>query len=161
MKYIVIFVLVTQLLTTTAFAAEFAPDANLPLSEELQTHTWETCQEYGVDYDQILRIMWNESAMQHFDDIIDTNGFYSTGRMMINEINWEWLADDGLDVHDEYDNIEAGILILDRLQEEHGEELGIVAYQCGARTMEEKNITSTEFSRWVMDGDLADRIEGE
>jgi hypothetical protein len=157
MRYITIVLLVIFLLVQPAFAADFVADPDIPLSSELQTHTWERCQEYGANYDQILRIMWNESAMQHFDDVVDTNGLYSTGRMMINEINWEWLlVEENLDVHNEYDNIEAGILILSRLQETHGKELGIVAYQCGARTMQEKDITSTEFSQWVLDGDLED-----
>lgn len=88
---------------------------DIPLSDELQKFTYDTCKTYNVDYDLVLAIMAVESGYNAA--AISSNG-EDYGLMQINKINHDWLAEKGLtDMLDAKQNITAGIIILAKLEE--------------------------------------------
>lgn len=111
---------------------------NIDLSKKLQEHTYKLSKEYKVDMELVLAIMWHESRfIEDVDDNINTNGSHDRGLMQINEVNWGWLSDKGLDVNNPYDNIESGVLMLSMLTEKYDLEKTLMAYQCGEGRMKE------------------------
>lgn len=85
------------------------------LPDELQEHITVKCEEYGIfDYEEYVKaIIWHESrAIIDVPDNHNRNGSVDRGLMQINSINWKWLKEDGIDINDAKDNIEAGIKIL-------------------------------------------------
>ena len=104
---------------------------DIPLSDELQSYTYETAAEYGVNYDLMLAIMQTESQ---FQNVISDNG-EDIGLCQINTINAEWLYTDyGIyNLMDERQNIEACAIILDKLQGQFDDESHVVmSYNLGA-----------------------------
>ena len=104
---------------------------DIPLSDELQSYTYEIATEYGVNYDLMLAIMQTESQ---FQNVISDNG-EDIGLCQINVINAEWLYTDyGIyNLMDERQNIEACAIILSKLQGQFSNESHVVmAYNLGA-----------------------------
>ena len=104
---------------------------DIPLSDELQSYTYETATEYGVNYDLMLAIMQTESQ---FQNVISDNG-EDIGLCQINTVNAEWLYTDyGIyNLMDERQNIEACAIILNKLQGQFESENHVVmAYNLGA-----------------------------
>lgn len=132
-------------------AVEFKADPNYPLSAELQEHAYYLCLRENVPYEHIRKIIWNESRCQSVGMVMDTNGLYSVGLMQINAVNWPKFEKMNVDVHTDKGNITAGIFLYAELRELYGPELAPVAYQCGPGKMQRKGITSTEYSRWILD----------
>lgn len=98
---------------------------------ELLQETYEICEEYSLDEEEteaVFAIMWHESRMQ--TDVPDspTN---DRGLCQINEVNWQWLAEKGLDVSDPVQNIEAGVLILSKFTEKYDLEYALRCYAAG------------------------------
>lgn len=106
--------------------------SSLPISEEIQQYTYDTCVVYGIEdhYELVLAIMWRES---NFDaDAISSTDDY--GIMQINQCNHEHLKStlDFVDIMDVHNNIEAGIYILSGLFEKYKDESKVLmAYNMG------------------------------
>lgn len=85
---------------------------DIPLSEELQEYTYETCEKYlvGNYYDLVLAVMWQESTFDA-STISKTNDY---GLMQINKVNHKWLREklSITDFLDPQQNIEAGVFML-------------------------------------------------
>lgn len=112
------------------------PNRNIPLPIELQEHTEMMCEEYNLDPEILYAVMWHESRMiVNIPDNINSNGTRDRGLCQINEINWNWLSDEGLDVSIPEDNIEAACVILSMQAEKYGLDNGIRAYAVGAGGM--------------------------
>ena len=104
---------------------------DIPLSDELQSYTYETAEKYGVNYDLMLAIMQTESQ---FKNVVSDNG-EDIGLCQINTVNAEWLYTDyGIyNLMDERQNIEACAIILNKLQGQFDTESHVVmAYNLGA-----------------------------
>ncbi|MCL2068468.1 MAG: transglycosylase SLT domain-containing protein [Oscillospiraceae bacterium] len=113
----------------------YLPD--IPLSEDLQRYTYMKCREIGFDYTMVLAIMWGESNFRIGAVGHNPNGTSDSGIMQINDVNREWLYRE-LDIDDllnPYQNIDAGLEILRRLSEKHGQHNAVMAYQMGERGM--------------------------
>lgn len=105
---------------------------DIDLPDDMQMHTYSLSKEYEVDLEIVYAIMFHESRfIWDVKDNINTNGTRDRGLMQINEINWQWLADIGLDVNDPYDNIECGIYMLSYLTNKYDTTSALMAYQCG------------------------------
>lgn len=108
-----------------------APIYDIPLSEELQQYTYDTCLVYGIEdyYEVVLAVMWKESA---FDTDVISNGNY--GLMQINYVNHDWLVDTlGLtDVLSPRNNIECGVYLLSSLIDKYEDtHMALMAYNMG------------------------------
>lgn|GEM_PF-2198825 len=111
---------------------------DIDLSIDLQRHTVEICRENGVDPDLVLAIMWHESRfIPDVRDNVNTNGTHDRGLMQINQCNWGWLMEKGLDVNNPYDNVSSGVLMLSMMLEKYTVEQALMAYQCGESRMRE------------------------
>ena len=120
---------------------------DIPLSDELQSYTYETATEYGVNYDLMLAIMQTESQ---FQNVISDNG-EDIGLCQINTINAEWLYTDyGIyNLMDERQNIEACAIILNKLQGQFESENHVVmAYNLGAAKAQ-KYISSGKITEYT------------
>lgn len=90
---------------------------NIPLSEELQKHTWDLANKYDLSYDMILAIMKQESNFNPKATNKNTNGSQDSGIMQINSVNRNYvseLAGRKLDLFNTKDNVLAGVLILNQ-----------------------------------------------
>lgn len=108
---------------TTEPTATYKRD--VPLSDELQRFTYDTCGKYGVDYDLVLAIMREES--QYTSGLISDDG-QDYGMMQINKSNFSWLASDYKlkDMLNAEQNITAGVIILDMLQDQYDTVEGVL-----------------------------------
>lgn len=123
---------------------------DIPLSDELQSYTYQTAIEYGVNYDLILAIMQTESR---FQNVVSDNG-EDIGLCQINVVNAEWLYQEhGINnLMDERQNIEACAIILNKLSGQFDEETHVVmAYNLGAGKAEKyiKSGRITEYTEKV------------
>ena len=126
---------------------------DVPLSEELQDYIREKCSEYEVPMELVIALIDKESSFQ--SDVVSTTNDY--GYMQINSCNHEWLSST-LGVSnflDPKENILCGVYILsEHLEKTNGDvELALMRYNCGAsgaRSLWDKGIYSTSYSRSVM-----------
>jgi hypothetical protein len=109
----------------------------IPLCDDLQRYTYTKSQEIGFDYTLALAIMWSESNFRVGAVGHNSNGTSDSGIMQINDVNREWLYRDlGInDLFNPYQNIDAGMEILRRLNEKHGQHNAVIAYQMGESGM--------------------------
>lgn len=114
------------------------------------------CEAYEVPFTIMLAIIEHESGYLWHDAKLDTNGLPSVGFAQINKPNWGWLAEMGIDVHEPYGNLTAGVVIMAMLLEGRALEKALVCYQCGVEGAQ--GIDSTAFSRWVIK--RANELEG-
>ena len=136
-------------LTPPKFELEYIFNQQIPLSAELQAHTYEQCIKNDLSYPLILAIMWRESRFQLDAVNINQNGTQDSGVMQINDINKDWLAQElGVeDLMDPRQNITAGTEMLGRFTRKYGEHKALLAYQFGETGMEkrlEKGLESSE-----------------
>ncbi|MDR2655615.1 MAG: lytic transglycosylase domain-containing protein [Oscillospiraceae bacterium] len=111
---------------------------NINLPDDLQYHTYKLCRFYNIDMEVALALMWHESRfIKDVPDHVNKNGSHDRGLMQINQINWRWLSERGLNVSNPYDNIECGVLMLSALNDKYGIENALMAYQCGEVRMKE------------------------
>lgn len=90
---------------------------DISLDAELQEYIYNQCQEFNFDYDLILGLAWKESTFRP-DVVSRTNDI---GLLQINKNNQKWvnqMAGRALDLFDPYDNIVAGLLILDNYRQQ-------------------------------------------
>lgn len=123
---------------------------DIPLSDELQSYTYETAEKYGVNYDLMLAIMQTESQ---FNNVVSDSG-EDIGLCQINSSNAEWLYNEhGIyNLMDEKQNIEACAIILSKLQGQFNDESHVVmAYNLGAGKAEKyiKSGKITEYTNKV------------
>ena len=128
-----------------------APLYDIPLSGALQMYTYDVCQEYGVDYELALAIMWQES---NFDAaIISSSGDY--GLMQINKCNHERLKKSlGIvDMLDPESNIKAGVYMLSEISKTYNDVNDILmVYNLGPGSAKSKwrnGAHSTEYTKSV------------
>jgi soluble lytic murein transglycosylase-like protein len=130
----------------------YLPD--IPLSEDLQRYTYMKCREIGFDYTLALAIMWGESNFRIGAVSQNPNGTSDSGIMQINDVNRDWLYRE-LEIDDlfnPYQNITAGLEILRRLSETHGQHNALIAYQMGEGGMLRKlesGETTSRYADWV------------
>lgn len=127
------------------------PVYDLPLSEELQEYTYNTCAEYGVDYELVLALMDQESTFR-VDVVSATNDY---GLMQINKCNHAWLKEElGItDFLDPEQNILAGVYILSTFNNYSDMNKILMAYNMGlggAMECWQQGIYSTAYSREVL-----------
>lgn len=127
---------------------------DIPLSEELQTHTYKMCAKYCISayYNFVLAVMWAESDFDPYA-IGGTNNY---GLMQINGDNLPWLQENlGIyDLLDPYQNIEAGVYYLAKyLIKYHDMVAALMCYNCGeygAISLWELDIHNTTYCNWVL-----------
>lgn len=104
---------------------------DIPLSEDLQRHTYDLAQQYGIDYELFLSLLWVETGGTFKHDLISPTNDY--GVAQINKINHGWLRDAGLlNMLDPYQSINAGAIILGGLVEKYGNShQALMAYNFG------------------------------
>jgi regulator of RNase E activity RraB len=130
----------------------FNYNSKLPL--ELQKYLYDTCLRYDVSYEDALAIQLTENPKA---DIIvihnNVNGSYDTGIFQINSIHIPYLKSIGItDLLNPYHNIEAGVLILSKLNKYEGETL-YIAYNKGENGMKKlasSGIISIPYSQTVL-----------
>ncbi len=125
---------------------------DIPLNEELQTYTFNLCEENDLDYETILAMMDQESDYR--EKVISKTNDY--GIMQINKVNHEWLKEElGIDDFlDAEQNILAGIRMLSELTEKYEDPHQVLmAYNCGeagAKKLWKQGKTTSEYSREIM-----------
>lgn len=124
---------------------DFEP-IDYPIEKELQEFIFKKSDEYNIDPYIIIAIGENESGWQEVGAVMDTNGLYSTGYMQINSICWDYLMENGLDVHDKYENIESGIFLLSTFLQKYNTSKALACYQCGEGRVLSMGIETTSFS---------------
>ena len=127
----------------------------IALSQELQRYTYLLCREYGVDYDLILSMMFNESCFDPDARRTYQNGTADSGILQINTCNLDWLSKEHKinDLQDPYQNILAGLVILSQKIEKYGEHDGLMAYNMGdgGYLKAKKNgVTSTHYVKKIL-----------
>jgi len=116
----------------------FIYQESVPLTEELQKHTFMMAGKYNVPYKVLLAIMWHESRfIADVADNLNDNGTLDRGLMQINEVNWDWIQELGLDISLPMDNIEAGACLLNMFWEKYTPEEALAAYAAGETGMSE------------------------
>lgn len=111
-------------------------DPELPLPPHLQIQTQSACKVYGLPLGTVYDIMNHESRMiPDVPDNYNRNGTRDRGLMQINEVNWPWLADLGLDVSEPSENIAAGCYLLAFHTQKYGLQDGLRAYAAGETGM--------------------------
>ena len=70
---------------------------DIPLSLELQIHTYNQATRIGIEPEILFALMRRESGFQEDAWVIDTNGFPSHGLFQINEIAFPFLIERGID----------------------------------------------------------------
>lgn len=123
---------------------------NYPIDEYLQEFIFEKSEEYGIDPYIIIAIGENESGWTDVGSVMDTNGLYSIGYMQINSICWDYLHENGFDVHTELGNIEGGIFLLSKYLEKYNLEKSLACYECGEGRVTQRQIESTYFTRKII-----------
>ena len=115
----------------------------------MQECTWNLCREYDVPYEVVLAVMYQETGYRDLT-VMDSNGLYSTGFMMVNAIAWPELEEQGIDVHTPEGGIEAGVVILADYWHRYPLEQALTAYNTGEARMLKKGLTSTAYSREIL-----------
>ncbi len=149
MNLLIILLLITGINVDNSFSY----NENIPLEAELQKYIYDMSTSLGIDYDLVLTIIEVESG---FDEkIVSKTGDY--GLMQINKMNHGWLNAKfgGLDFLYSYDNVFAGIIMLNQLKKECGDDVHkmLTAYNKGLSTANKlwaKGVRKTDYSKKVM-----------
>lgn len=124
---------------------------NRTLDSELQATMVEMSEKYDVPFALVLAVAEQESRFNPDAESV-TNDY---GIMQINEINFGWLRERGIEPLEPKGNIEAGVLMLSEAIEKHGDYgLALMAYNCGdagAKNLWNKGTYSTAYSRATME----------
>ena len=121
---------------------------------ELDNDLWKTmvdqCRAYGVPPALALAVAEQESGFNP-DAVSMTNDH---GLMQINQINFKWLRDEGIEPLSYEGNIEAGIMMLSKAIDAHSDyHHALMAYNCGdagARKLWSQGIHTSNYSRSIM-----------
>ena len=124
--------------------------SNVPLSRELQYHTYITCQTYGVRYTMMLALMFRESRCQIDIQNVNKDGTTDHGLCQINDSCIPFMQEfDLTDPDDPHQNIEMGVILMDFYLRKHDNQYWYanMCYQYGeggaAKKIKEGKHTST------------------
>lgn len=154
-------VMVEELLLITALTevsaevekVDVMPEYDIPLSKELQEHTYNLCKEYSIEYELVLSVMFKESSYK--EGVTGSAGERSL--MQIHPINFPRLKEElGItNFYDSKQNILAGIFMLTELQNKYNDVVRVLmafnSGESGARELVGNGITSTKYSRDIME----------
>ena len=132
---------------------------DVPLSESLQQHIYNVCENKGVPVALVIAMIDHESGFN--PDVISTTGDY--GLMQINQINHDWLEETYhcSDLLNPYQNVYCGISIIGSHIEKYGRlDKALMAYnmgEYGAKKAWENGVTSTKYSEMILS--LMDKYE--
>lgn len=111
---------------------DFAVVDDIPLSADLQAHTYEVSEKYSVPFSLLIAVMDQESDFRTSLRSSNENGTTDIGIMQINSSNKKMLKSKyNLDIEDSYDNIEAGAVMLADLLTRYSVEEALAAYNLG------------------------------
>ena len=125
---------------------------NVPLDEDIQKYVNSLCEEYGVEFNLAMALIFTESSFRA-DAKSGTSDF---GLMQINKINHEWLSKElGItDFLDPYQNIKAGMYILGGLHKKYDNMHRILmSYNMGeggARKAWNNGVYCTDYSNKIL-----------
>lgn len=108
---------------------------DIPLAPELQEFTYYKSLEAGIEPEIMFAIMHYESGYDMDAVGYNTNGTRDVGLCQINETNWDWLAAEGINVHDPKGNIRAAIYILSGYHASYPIDKALAAYNAGKAGM--------------------------
>ena len=124
---------------------------DIDLPKDLQFHTYLTAKRYGVDYKDVLAIMYVESRFDK--DAINTsnnNGTIDYGLMQVNTVHLEDREITSEEIMCPYKNIEVGISILADKQSRVGDGVSLyLAYNRGVNGS--RGVTSNAYSNKVLE----------
>lgn len=95
---------------------------DIELPKELQLYTWQCCQHFGVDYKLFLSLMWQESRFRV--DSFSSSDYI--GYVQMDPNNAQFISDNlgrPIDIHNEYDNILAGVYWFSRFVEKYPDDI--------------------------------------
>jgi len=128
--------------------------SEISLSKELQEFLYDECLKYeNVTYEEALAVMMTENPSFNTKALnYNDNGTVDTGLFQINTVNINWLKDLGItDLKDPYQNITAGVYILNSLKYEgHQKYMSYNMGEAGARKKINSGIYSTGYSNKVI-----------
>ena len=137
---------------TGTLGTEMFEPLDCKLSEELQEYTYYMCQNYSVDFELAMAVMFTESA---FDpEAVSGTGDY--GLMQLNEIALPELADKlGItDITDPYQNIRGGVYLLGGYAAKYNDPARVVmAYNMGdygSSALWEEGVHTTAYTEKVL-----------
>lgn len=131
----ILYILMTPIWAHARIEEDPPPELDVPLSPELTDHILSLCEEKEVDPQLVAAVIEVESQFTHSLTSYNSNGSKDAGLMQINSVHWDRLAEDGLDVYDPQDNLEAGITMLSDLLEKYPTEDALAAYNAGEAGM--------------------------
>lgn len=109
------------------------------------------CDQYDVPLALALAVAEQESGFN--PDAVSTTNDH--GLMQINEINFSWLRNQGIEPLDHEGNIEAGVLMLSKVIKSHGDyHRALMAYNCGdagAKRLWDNGVYSSNYSRSIIE----------
>lgn len=108
---------------------------DIDLDEDLQLYAYYSALHAGIDPAIVFDIMYHESRFQVDAVGHNCNGTRDHGLMQINDVNVDWLAHEGIDVHNPYGNIAGGIRILSMHMEKYPLDKAVAAYAAGPTGM--------------------------
>lgn len=114
----------------TIINVEFEPIEKIPLSYDIQYYTYGLCDNYDVPYELVLSVMEVETNFENMV-IMDTNGYYSYGYMMVSDLNRSKMDGLGIDLDSEKGRIEAGVYILSDYYHRYDLGTALAAYNAG------------------------------
>lgn len=82
------------------------------ITPSLQAHTYARACQAGIPLEVLYALIWHESGAQEDAINHNTNGTVDIGLMQVNSVNWERFDEMGIDVHDPYGNVDAGVYLL-------------------------------------------------
>lgn len=136
---------------TIVQAGDFTP-LNVPMDESLQEYTYWMADAYDIDFTFLMGLIRNESNFQA--DVISATNDY--GLMQINQNNHEWLTNavGVTDFLDPYQNIQAGVYILNTLFEKYDDpHMVLMAYNMGeggASKLWDQGVYQSKYSQRVI-----------
>lgn len=95
---------------------------DIELPKELQLYTWQCCQHFGVDYKLFISLMWQESRFKV--DSFSSSDYIRYVQMDPNNV--QDISDNlgrPIDIHNEYDNILAGVYWFSRFVEKYPDDI--------------------------------------
>jgi hypothetical protein len=129
----------------------FEPSEDVPLDPELQWYVFDACRAYDVPESLVLALIEHESG---FDPWVYSADGCNFGLMQINNINYGWLRESGIEPLRYPGNIEAGVLmlgtLLDKYADPHKALMAYNAGESGAKRLWGQGIYTSAFSRSVL-----------
>lgn len=121
------------------------------MTQEEQLHTFNMCQEYGLEYETVLALIGAESRWSR--DAVSTSGCIGYGQISY-RVHKETMKNKGLDVYNSLNNIEFTCYLLASKMSVYGDyKKALMAYRYGnegANQYFKKGIYENEYVRQIM-----------